>query len=81
MEFKKELDECLSKVAYYATSVVRIERFMAEQASSYDESTQVYEAFIQCLVEYMNYFKTTLHTISTLVVKKGKTFATTKTLI
>lgn len=51
---------------------------MAEQASSYDESTQVYEAFIECLVEYMKYFKTTLHEISTLVVKKGKKFRTKK---
>lgn len=64
----------MSKVAAYATTVVKIERFMTGQAACYDESTQTYEAFIQCLVEFMKYFKTTLHEIATVLVHKEKKF-------
>lgn len=64
------MEECLSKVAHYATTVVKIESFMCN--TNYDESTQTYEAFIQAIAEFMKYYKTTLHQIATTLNKKGK---------
>lgn len=61
----------MANVAHYANVVVKIERFMRKQAANYDKSTQTYEAFIQCLIEFMRFYKSSLNQIATVLEKKG----------
>lgn len=71
-KYSQELTDCLAKVARFGKVVVDIENFIQKQASEYDKSTQTYEAFIQCLIEFVAYYKATLNDIATILEKKGR---------
>lgn len=51
---------------------MKIEQFIEKHVANYEKSSQTYEAFIQCLIEYMKYYKTTLNEIAAILDKKGE---------
>lgn len=68
----KEITECVAKVTYYGQIVSQIEEFIEKNAVNYNNSTQTYEAFNECLIEYLRYYKSTLNEIAIILEKKGK---------
>ncbi len=50
---------------------MRLENFTKKCVNDPSYSTQVYESFSQCLIEYLRYFKQDLNKYGTIIVKKG----------
>lgn len=69
---KKELTECLKGITYYCQIVFRLEAFVKESVDPEANSTQTYEAFSQCIIEFLKYFKKFLNSIGKILLKKGK---------
>jgi hypothetical protein len=65
------LPECLNEIICYSKIIMRLENFTKKCVNDPSYSTQVYESFSQCLIEYLRYFKQDLNKYGTIIVKKG----------
>lgn len=67
----KELNDCLTNVAHYSGIVVKIEKFIAQTFKDPNKSNQTYDAFIECLIEFLKFYKTKLNHLAVILEKKG----------
>ncbi len=65
------MPECLDEIIYYSKIVMKLEDFTKKCVNDSNYSTQVYESFSQCLIEYLRYFKQNLNKYGTIIVTKG----------
>ncbi|RNA24909.1 gamma-tubulin complex component [Brachionus plicatilis] len=63
---------CLHQVCYYANVVFRMEHFVKTLCQTRD--TQVYEAFGECIIEFLKFYKLNLNKIASQLAQKIKKF-------
>lgn len=65
------MEDCLRNIGYYSKIVIKLELFIKKCSNDQEFSTQVYQAFSQCLIEYLRYYKQNLNTIAIDLARKG----------
>jgi gamma-tubulin complex component 5 len=70
----KELPDCMKQIIFYSKIIIRLENFVQNSTNTSYSYTLTYEAFAQCIIEFLKYFKQKLNIVGEYFIKKVTKF-------